>query len=354
MAGVRMAKGLKGGKVAGETSAVGRKHSGVRRAAERTLKGLMLQGSLGVGGVTVIFAVVLAVFTQGFLTSGNVFNMSRTFSLWIIVGFCQMIVLTVGQMNLSAGAIGGLAAVTVGGLFQNLGAPVWVVILGGLAVGTACGAFNGLFIVLTGIDAFIVTLASTSIFLGINYGWTHGMPFSTVPPQFQFMGAGNVLNTIPIMFFIMIFVALVLYFVFRHTVFGRRVLAVGGNQEAAVLSGINAKRMIFSVHLLSGLLAGLAGVLFVSRLGAAHPTIGSDWLLLSFAVPVIGGTSLKGGDTSILGVIFGGALMTLITTGLVLLNVDPFLEQLFLGVLLLLAVIVDRTRTVYVRGRSLK
>ena len=150
MAGVRMAKGLKGGKVAGETSAVGRKHSGVRRAAERTLKGLMLQGSLGVGGVTVIFAVVLAVFTQGFLTSGNVFNMSRTFSLWIIVGFCQMIVLTVGQMNLSAGAIGGLAAVTVGGLFQNLGAPVWVVILGGLAVGTACGAFNGLFIVLTG------------------------------------------------------------------------------------------------------------------------------------------------------------------------------------------------------------
>ena len=121
--------------MAGEHSAVERKHSGVRKAVERTLKGLMLQSSLGVGGVTVIFAVVLAVFTQGFLTSGNVFNMSRTFSLWIIVGFSQMMVLTVGQMNLSAGAIGGLAAVTVGGLFQNLGAPVWLVILGGLGCG---------------------------------------------------------------------------------------------------------------------------------------------------------------------------------------------------------------------------
>jgi ribose transport system permease protein len=344
--------GSRGLKVVGKLSAVERGHSGLRKAVDRTLKGLVLQSSLGVAGVTVIFAVVLAVFAQGFLTSGNVFNMSRTFSLWIIVGFSQMMVLTVGQMNLSAGAIGGLAAVTVGGMFQNLGAPDWLVILAGLGVGAGCGAFNGLFIILTGIDAFIVTLASTSIFLGINYGWTHGMPFSTVPPTFQFMGAGNVLNTIPIMFFIMVFVSLVLYFIFRHTVFGRRVLAVGGNQEAAVLSGINAKRMIFSVHTMSGLLAGLAGILFVSRLGAAHPTIGSDWLLLSFAVPVIGGTSLKGGDTSILGVVFGGVLMTLITTGLVLLNVDPFLEQLFLGVLLLLAVIVDRARTVYVRGQT--
>jgi ribose transport system permease protein len=317
----------------------------------RALNGLLSQSSLGVGTATVIFAVVLAVFTHGFLTSGNVFNMSRTFSMWIIVGFAQMMVLTVGQMNLSAGAIGGLAAVTVGGMFQNLGAPDWMVIVSGLAVGTACGAFNGLFIIFTGIDAFIVTLASTSIFLGINYGWTHGMPFSTVPHSFSFMGGGSVLGTIPIMFFVMVFVALVLYFVFRHTTYGRKVLAVGGNQEAAILSGINAKRIIFSVHAFSGLLAGLAGVLFVSRLGAAHPTIGSDWLLLSFAVPVIGGTSMKGGDTSILGVVLGGVLMTLITTGLVLLNVDPYLEQLFLGLLLILAVVVDRARTVYARGR---
>ena len=112
---------------------------GLRKAVDRTVKGLVLQSSLGVAGVTVIFAVVLAVFAQGFLTSGNVFNMSRTFSLWIIVGFSQMMVLTVGQMNLSAGAIGGLAAVTVGGMFQNLGAPDWLVILRGLASGPGVG-----------------------------------------------------------------------------------------------------------------------------------------------------------------------------------------------------------------------
>ena len=345
-------KAFKGDKVVGGDIVAGRESSGARRAAKRALNGLMLQSSLGVGGVTVILILVLAVFTQGFLTSGNVFNMSRTFSLWIIVGFSQMVVLTVGQMNLSAGAIGGLAAVTVGGMFQNLHAPDALVILSGLVAGAACGAFNGLFIVLTGIDAFIVTLASSSIFLGINYGWTQGMPFSLVPPSFQFMGQGGVLNTVPIMFFVMVFVAIVMYLIFRHTVFGRRVLAVGGNKEAAVLSGINAKRTIFYVHTLSGLLAGLGGVLFVSRLGAAHPTIGSDWLLLSFAVPVIGGTSLTGGNTSILGVVFGGVLMTLITTGLVLLNVSPFLNQLFLGILLLVAVLLDRARQVYVLRRA--
>ena len=149
----------------------------------------------------------------------------------------------------------------------------------------------------------------------------------------------------------MVFVALLLYYMFKHTVLGRRILATGGNQEAAILSGINTKRIILIAHTISGLIAGLGGVLFVGRLGAAHPTIGQNWLLMSFAVPVIGGTSLQGGYTSILGVVLGGVLMTMLSNGLVLLEVDIFLEQLFMGILVLIAVIVDRLRTVYAEKR---
>jgi ribose transport system permease protein len=308
---------------------------------------MMVEGSFGVFAAVFLFCVVLAIFTDGFLTKDNIFSTSRTFSLWIIVGFSQMMALTIGHMNLSAGAIGGLAGVMVGWLFQSFGSPDWVVILAGILVGTACGAFNGYFIVRTGINAFVVTLGTSSIFLGINYGLTHAMPFSRVPPAFDFIGRAKAFDTIPFLFFVMLFVAVLLYFMFKHTVLGRRILAIGGNQEAAVLSGINTKRTIVLVHTLSGMIAGLAGVLFVARLGAAHPTIGQNWLLMSFAVPVIGGTALNGGYTSILGVILGGVLMTLLSNGLVLLQVNIYLESLFMGILVLIAVIVDRVRAVY-------
>ncbi len=318
---------------------------------------LMLEGSFGVFMAVFIFSVVLIIFTDGFLTKRNFFSTSRSFSLWIIVGFSQMMALTIGHMNLSAGAIGGLAAVTAGWLFQEgsplfqEGAPVWVVILAGIVVGAACGAFNGLFINLTGINPFIVTLGSSSVFLGINYGLTKAMPYSRVPPVFNFIGRGKFWGTVPFMFFVMLFVAVLLYFMFKHTVVGRRILAIGGNEEAALLSGINTKRVIFFVHILSGLIAGLGGVLFVARLGAAHPTIGQNWLLMSFAVPVIGGTKLQGGYTSIMGVVFGGVLMTLLSNGLVLLQVNIFWESFFMGVLVLIAVVVDRARSVYAEKR---
>ncbi len=312
---------------------------------------LMLEGSFGVFLAVFIFSVILTVFTDGFLTRDNIFSTTRTASLWIIVGFSQMLVLTIGHMNLSAGAIGGLAGVTVGWLFQAFAAPAWVVIPAGILVGTACGVFNGLLIVRTGINAFVITLGTSSIYLGINYGLTKAMPFSRVPPAFDFIGRAKLLQTIPFLAFVMLAVAGLLYFLFQHTVLGRRILAIGGNQEAAVLSGINTRRVIVLVHTLSGVVAGLGGVLFVGRLGAAHPTIGQNWLLMSFAVPVIGGTALNGGYTSILGVILGGFLMTLLSNGLVLLRVNIYLESLFMGILVLIAVIVDRGRAVYAERR---
>ena len=312
---------------------------------------LMLEGSFGVFLAVVIFVIFISIFSNRFFTATNFFATSRAFSLWIVVGFSQMMVLVIGHMNLSAGAIGGLAGVTVGYLFQSSGVPAWLGFMAGLAVGSACGALNGLIITRTGINAFIITLGTTSVFTGMNYGLTHSLPFSDIPAAFRYIGKGKVLGMFPILFFVMVCVSLVLYYLFKHTVLGRKILATGGNKEAATLSGINTKRITLIVHTLSGLLAGLGGVLFVARLGAAHPTIGGNWLLMSFAVPIIGGTSLQGGITSIIGVVFGGVLMTLLSNGLVLLQVDIFWEQFFLGILVLIAVGVDRIRTVYAESR---
>lgn len=312
---------------------------------------LMLSGSLGVFFAVVLFSVILMIFSDGFLTTANLFTTARTFSLWIVVGFAQMMVLVIGDLNLSVGAIGGLSAVLVGYLFQNAGSPVWVGIIAALLIGILCGGVNGLLINKTGINAFVVTLGTSSVFLGINYGVTKALPFSTVPAAMNYIGRARVLGSLPILFFVMLFVAMILYVLFVHTVLGRRILATGGNKEAAELAGINTKGIVLLVHVLSGLLAGLAGVLFVARLGAAHPTIGQNWMLTSFAVPIIGGTSLQGGVTSIIGVVLGGILITLITNGLILLQVDIFWEQFFLGLLLLIAVGVDRARRVYAEKR---
>jgi ribose transport system permease protein len=315
------------------------------------LSSLIIESSFGIILVVLIFSIFMTFFTDSFLTTTNFFAISRAFSLWIVVGFAQMATLVIGQMNISVGAIGGLSAVTVGYLFQFTELPIWIVVLVGLLVGMACGSVNGIIITKTGINAFVVTLGTFSVFTGMIYGLTHSLPFSKIPTAFTFIGKTKVLETIPLLLFVMLAIAMLLYILFNHTIFGRRILATGGNEEAAILSGINTKNIILITHMLSGLLAGLGGILFVARLGAAHPTIGQNWLLMSFAIPIIGGTSLQGGKTSITGVIFGGILMTLISNGLVLLQVDIFWEEFFLGIVLLTAVGVDRVRTVYTESK---
>ena len=224
-------------------------------------------------------------------------------------------------------------------------------VIAGISVGTGCGLVNGLLITRTGINAFVITLGTASVYTGMIFGFTHAIPFSEIPPSFKFIGGGSVFGTVPILFFIMTAIAIFLWFFFTCTVLGRRMLATGGNRDAARLSGINVREVTLLAHLFSGLFAGVSGVLYVARLGSAHPSIGMNWLLTSFAVPIIGGTPLVGGATSILGAVLGAVLITLISNALVLLRVDPFWEQFFLGLILLIAVGIDRVRAIYIERR---
>ncbi len=312
------------------------------------IRTLIFFGDAGILAITAGVFLLLSLLTDNFFTSYNLFVVSRTFSLMVIVGFAQLMVIVVGDLNLSVGAIGGLAGITTGYLLDTAGTSIWVAILLGILVGCLAGIINGLIITKTGINAFVTTLGTASVYTGIVLGVTKGYPYMNIPSSFKTIGKGN-FHGFPYLIFIMIFVAFILYLLFKYSPIGRKILATGGNIIAARLSGIKVNNISLLVHTLSGLLAGVAGVLFVSRIGSAQPTIGQDWLLMSFAIPVIGGTSMEGGTTSVFGALLGGILMVLIKNGLILLNVNIYWQEFFVGLLILIAVGIDRMRTVHMR-----
>ena len=290
-----------------------------------------------VGGIALSFA------TPQFLSEFNWFVMLRSICVSLLVAFSQMVMLGVGQMNLSVGALGGLVAIIVGGLMDAWGMPPLPAILIAVAAGGAAGFVNGWLTVRTGINGFIVTLATASAFAGINTGITRAIPFYNLPPEFVAFGNGR-LGPFPYLLIVPLIVTVLLAVFFSRVKTGRYMLAVGGNAHAAELSGISVPRAIITAHVISGLTAAAAGVLAVAQLGSAQPSIGAEWLVISFAAPIIGGASLAGGSISILGTVIAVMLIGLIQNAMVLLAVDPYWVTFLLGALILTAVWINRYR----------
>jgi ribose transport system permease protein len=183
------------------------------------------------------------------------------------------------------------------------------------------------------------------IYMGLRSGISGGVPYR-VPESFTFIGQRDFLG-VPYVFLIMVVVLAGVSYMFRNTVFGRRLLATGGNADAARLSGINTDRMVVAANVLSGLFASLAAVLWASKLGSAAPETGDGWLIVSFAVAIIGGTGLTGGVVSAVGIFMGATIFMLIRHGLVEVKANDYYANAFLGGLILLAIVVDRVREVY-------
>jgi len=298
-----------------------------------------------------IFAgcVFLSVLSPAFLTEFNLYVMFRAFCVVLVVAFAQMLTLAVGQLNLSIGALGGLVAIAVGGMMEKFGLPIALAVAAGLMIGAACGFANGALTVRTGINGFIITLATASAFEGINLGITQSIPFYNLPPAFVAFGTERFF-ALPYLLIPPIIVAALLAFFLARTVPGRYLLAVGGNAQAAELSGVPRDRIIVLAHVLSGLLAAVGAVLAVAQLGSAQPTIGADWLIISFAAPIIGGAALSGGHISVVATSLAVMLIVLIQNGMVLAQVDPYWVQFLLGALILAAVGLNRLRTLHAEG----
>lgn len=293
---------------------------------------------------TLIAIIVIRSFSPNFLSSFNIQTLLLAIAINALIGFSQMIIIAIGQMNLSVGAIGGLAAISFAGMMQVWGLPAPLAAVLALTIGAACGLLNGLLISFTGISAFVITLATLSIYKGINLGITRAQPFYGIPDSVKALGSATLFGVIPVIAVLMLGVAIALWYLLNRLSIGRFILAVGGNEHAAALSGISVRTALTVAHAISGLLAATAGVLLVSRLQIGQPSIGDDWLILSFAAPVIGGAVLAGGHVSVAATSLGVVVVALITQALVLFSIDPFLVQVVLGALILSAVGVNRLR----------
>ena len=307
-----------------------------------------ISSSLTILGVIVVFGICLGLFKKNYLTLDNFAVIANSFSITALVGLSQMVIIAAGGMNLSVGALGGLAGIITGMFMDALGMPTVVAIFAGLIVGLICGLLNGLLIVRAGARgpaSFLVTLATASVFRGIIQGVTNATPFYNLNEDFLSIGNTELLR-VPLLMWIMVVFTVLMGLMFRYTSLGRRLLAVGGNIRAAELYGVPVRHVVIMSNMLSGLFASIAGILLVSRLGSAQPDIGSDWMLFSFAAPLIGGSRLAGGKINAFGTVLGAVLLAAISNALIHLNLDIYWMTFIQGVIILGAVAIERARQV--------
>lgn len=296
-------------------------------------------------GIVLLMSATLTILEPRFLTEFNFYVLLRGIAVTLTVAYAQLVVLVVGQLNLSVGATGGMVAVCTGGMMEVWGFPTFIAIGLGLLLGLAAGLANGLLTTKTGINGFIITLATASAFTGVTIGLNDAKPFYDLPKHYVAFGQGRI-GPFPYIAIVTIIVGVLLWILFERTLLGRQILAVGGNQRAAELSGVPVNRIIVIVFALSALLSSLAAIILMARLGSAQPSIGSDWLLPSFAIPIVAGIALTGGTAPVINTALAALLIALIDNGLVLTKADPYWIQFLLGAIILGAVGLNRLREV--------
>lgn len=277
------------------------------------------------------------------LSANNVGSMLRSLSFVGVITVGMTLLMISGELDLSVGSVAGLCAIVSSWLMKNAAWPVGPAILAGLLMGGLTGLVNGLVTVRLGIPAFIATLGMLYIARGLNYLLCAGYPIYPLPKSLKAFGAADTLGT---SWSFLIFMGLVLVgdFVLRWTVFGRMILATGGNREVARLAGINTDWIKITCFILTGMLAGLGGMLLMARINVGQPEIGLGWELDVIAAVVISGVSLFGGAGTVIGTLFGLAIMQVVRSGLVMSNVNTHWQTVAVGAIMIIAVGIDLLR----------
>ena len=288
----------------------------------------------------IVLCAFLSFASPFFLTTDNILGVARAFSLTAIAAIGQTMVIITGGIDLSAGSIIGLSSLSAGLLLAN-GWPSVLAILAGLAVGTAFGVCNGLLITRVGLPPFIATLGTLSIGRGLIYVVTMGYPVTAPRDQLLLQIGQGYLGRVPMPVIIMVGVMIIATLFLGKTTLGRYIYAVGGNEEAARLAGINVNRVKLFVYTASGFLASVSGIILLSRLVSAQPTAGLGQELPVIAASIIGGTSLVGGEGTAIGAVLGAAIVGVLENGIVLLGINTYAQQVVTGAVILLAVGVD-------------
>lgn len=297
----------------------------------------------GVLVALLVLFVVLCFASSAFLSQYNMSVVARQASFVGLIALGQTLVLLIGGIDLSVGAAAGLSAIFGSLLLTQTGINPYVVLPITALFGLFLGCINGFFVACLKLNPFIVTLASWEIFAGVTLVITKGYPIRPLGEEFRIFGQGSIFGIpIPVIFFLG--AGAILSYILARTRFGRNIYAIGGNRDAAELVGIRTWRVEFAVFGLAGMFAALAGMLYASRMDSGQPSVGEGWLMGAITAAIIGGTSLKGGQGTVFGTILGALLMAVLANGIVLMNVSGYWERVIIGLVVLIAILVDLLR----------
>ncbi|UON85247.1 ribose ABC transporter permease [Dyadobacter chenwenxiniae] len=294
----------------------------------------------------------LSILSDKFLSVSNLWNVMRQISVNICISTGMTLIVLTAGIDLSVGSVLALCGAITAGLLKNgielpdnnlyIGFTILGAIFAGIITGSAMGAFNGWTITKFNVPPFVATLAMLTVARGLTMLWTQGFPISGLGDTFLYFGTGWFLG-IPVPVWISAVIVAIAVFVTNKTRLGRYIYAIGGHESASRLSGIQVNRVKIIVYTIAGALAAVGGIMVTSRLDSAQPNAGISYELDSIAAVVIGGTSLSGGRGSILGTVQGAIIIGVLNNGLVLLNVSPFWQQVVKGLVILIAVIIDKS-----------
>ena len=287
----------------------------------------------------IALSIVLWILTPHFMTVSNLLNVAQQTAIVAIIAAGMTFVIITAGIDLSVGSVLAFSGVVMATLLLR-GLPLGLALLSGVGTGLFCGLINGLLISVGRLPPFIATLGMMSVARGAALVFTEGRPVSGFSDSFRQIAVGEVLR-IPAPVVIMLAVYLIAHFVLTRTKLGRYTYAIGGNEEAAILSGVNVRLYRTLVYGLCGGLSGLAAIILTARLNSAQPIAGIMYELDAIAAVVIGGTSLIGGEGTVFGTLIGALIMGVLRNGLTLLGVSSFVQQIVIGSVIIVAVLFD-------------
>ncbi len=275
---------------------------------------------------------------EAFFSSINFWNITRQMAILAVISLGTTLIMCVEEFDLSVGTIASLSGVTAAVLAIN-GVPFTYVLLLGILTGGAIGLFNGFIVTRFKVMSFIITLAMSRVVYGFTY-WLSGgaIIFNDIPDSFKVLGTAK-FGPVPYLTIMMIIIALVFYYITRHTAFGRKLYAIGGNETASKVAGVKVDLNKTMAFMLAGAMSGLAGVLLASRVGSAAPTAGDAYTLNAYATIFIGKTIFKEGVPNIIGTMVGVAIFTVLANGLTIMQVPTFIQNILTGLIIVLAVV---------------
>lgn len=300
----------------------------------------LLKSELGLVFILISLIITFSIFSEYFLTSRNLLNITRQISINLIIAIGMTFVILTGEIDLSVGSIAALAGVATGSVIASTSS-IFLGIMAGIFIGVLVGLLNGVLTVYGKVQSFIVTLAMLGLARGLALVWTDGKPISGLPSNFSILGAGYI-GIIPVSTIVAIFIFMIAFIIFSRTKHGVYIRSIGANREAARLSAIPVKRYRIIAFLLSGLLSAVGGIIITSRLISAQPTVAEGMELNVIAAVILGGASLSGGIGTITGTLLGAIIIGVINNGMNLIGISAFFQQIVKGIIILVAVLAKR------------